>query len=85
MPLVQNTRTAAWPSGLRRQLQALVRKGVGSNPTAVIYVHVRSRAQESAVGDTGRRYRVSILLIQGRWQELTEQLWSSGYDVSLTR
>ena len=26
----------AWPSGLRRQLKALVRKGVGSNPTAVI-------------------------------------------------
>ena len=25
-----------WPSGLRRQLKALVRKGVGSNPTAVI-------------------------------------------------
>ena len=24
-----------WPSGLRRQLKALVRKGVGSNPTAV--------------------------------------------------
>ena len=29
----------AWPSGLRRQLKALVRKGVGSNPTAVIFVH----------------------------------------------
>ena len=26
-----------WPSGLRRQLKALVRKGVGSNPTAVIF------------------------------------------------
>ena len=25
-----------WPSGLRRWLQARVRKGVGSNPTAVI-------------------------------------------------
>ena len=24
-----------WPSGLRRWLQAAVRKGVGSNPTAV--------------------------------------------------
>ena len=30
----------AWPSGLRRQLKALVRKGVGSNPTAVILVRV---------------------------------------------
>ena len=29
-----NTRTV-WPSGLRRWLQAPVRKGVGSNPTAV--------------------------------------------------
>ena len=27
----------AWPSGLRRQLKALVRKSVGSNPTAVIF------------------------------------------------
>ena len=27
----------AWPSGLRRQLQALVRKGAGSNPAAIIF------------------------------------------------
>jgi hypothetical protein len=27
----------AWPSGLRRQLKALVREGVGSNPTAIIH------------------------------------------------
>ena len=27
-----------WPSGLRRWLQAPVRKGMGSNPTAVIYM-----------------------------------------------
>ena len=26
-----------WPSGLRRWLQAPVRKGVGSNPTAVTF------------------------------------------------
>ena len=31
-----NSVRIAWPSGLRRQLKALVRKGVGSNPTAVI-------------------------------------------------
>ena len=31
------TAATAWPSGLRRQLKALVRKGVGSNPTAVIF------------------------------------------------
>ena len=30
----------AWPSGLRRQLKALVRKGVGSNPTAVKFAHI---------------------------------------------
>ena len=35
--LTSSSRSAtAWPSGLRRQLKALVRKGVGSNPTAVI-------------------------------------------------
>ena len=28
--------TTVWPSGLRRWLQAPVRKGVGSNPTAVM-------------------------------------------------
>ena len=35
--------STVWPSGLRRWLQAPVRKGVGSNPTAVIlgaHVHV---------------------------------------------
>ena len=31
------TAATAWPTGLRRQLKALVRKGVGSNPTAVIF------------------------------------------------
>ena len=30
--------STVWPSGLRRWLQAPVRKGVGSNPTAVILV-----------------------------------------------
>ena len=29
-------RKTMWPSGLRRQLQALVRKGEGSNPSAII-------------------------------------------------
>jgi hypothetical protein len=29
-----------WPSGLRRWLKAPVRKGVGSNPTGVNFVHV---------------------------------------------
>ena len=34
-----------WPSGLRRWLQAPVRKGVGSNPTAVIF-RARDEARE---------------------------------------
>ena len=33
--ILKNLKTV-WPSGLRRWLQAPVRKGVGSNPTAVI-------------------------------------------------
>ena len=33
-----------WPSGLRRWLQAPVRKGVGSNPTAVIFIFLASAA-----------------------------------------
>ena len=33
-----HARTTVWPSGLRRWLQAPVRKGVGSNPTAVTRV-----------------------------------------------
>ena len=32
--------TTVWPSGLRRWLQAPVRKGVGSNPTAVILLRL---------------------------------------------
>ena len=31
-----------WPSGLRRQLQVLVRKSVGSNPTGVILLSLRA-------------------------------------------
>ena len=38
-----------WPSGLRRWLQAPVRKGVGSNPTAVI-VDAKPFASSSACG-----------------------------------
>jgi hypothetical protein len=30
-----------WPSGLRRWLKAPVRKGEGSNPTGVNFVHVQ--------------------------------------------
>ena len=34
-----------WPSGLRRRLQAPVRKGVGSNPTAVSLQDARALAE----------------------------------------
>ena len=45
---------AAWPSGLRRQLQALVRKGASSNLAAVIFFFVVPNMP--AVGrDSGRR------------------------------
>ena len=38
LPIESNpTASTVWPSGLRRWLQAPVRKGVGSNPTAVIF------------------------------------------------
>ena len=32
-----------WPSGLRRYVQVVVRKGVGSNPTAVTFVSLALR------------------------------------------
>ena len=36
-PNTLKSNTVAWPSGLRRQLQALVRKGAGSNPAAITF------------------------------------------------
>ena len=36
-----------WPSGLRRWLQAPVRKGVGSNPTAVIAEQKKHRGRRN--------------------------------------
>ena len=41
MLFLKSDSKTVWPSGLRRWLQAPVRKGVGSNPTAVIF---RSRS-----------------------------------------
>ena len=38
--LWQMPNKTVWPSGLRRWLQAPVRKGVGSNPTAVTPFHL---------------------------------------------
>ena len=46
-----------WPSGLRRWIKAPVRKGVGSNPTAVTYVYtaasMRGDAETQGRRDTG--------------------------------
>jgi hypothetical protein len=36
-PARPRNHAARWPSGLRRCVKAAVRKGVGSNPTLVIY------------------------------------------------
>ena len=44
--------TARWPSGLRRQTKDLVRKGVGSNPTLVIYFCSLSSVELVTVRDT---------------------------------
>jgi hypothetical protein len=41
-PIFHIVQKTVWPSGLRRWLQAPVRKGVGSNPTAVISADLRS-------------------------------------------
>ena len=42
-----------WPSGLRRWLKAPVRKGVGSNPTAVIFCMHRSCMYDGAPSPQG--------------------------------
>ena len=40
-----------WPSGLRRWLKAPVRKGVGSNPTAVTSSQLESRKHRRSSAD----------------------------------
>ena len=47
-------RKTVWPSGLRRWLKAPVRKGVGSNPTAVTAAMEREREEREERGG-GRR------------------------------
>ena len=46
-----------WPSGLRRWLQAPVRKGVGSNPTAVIFAQslARSAVHSAVIYESARK------------------------------
>ena len=54
---------AVWPSGLRRWLQALIRKGVGSNPTAVI-LQVRQTLWEAYRENKMRRSPELAALLQ---------------------
>ena len=37
--IISSYSKTAWPSGLRRQIKALFRKGEGSNPSAVNFVN----------------------------------------------
>ena len=48
----------AWPSGLRRYVQVVVRKGVGSNPTAVSF-HKTAIHQTMSVMRAPRRSAAS--------------------------
>ena len=60
-----------WPSGLRRWLQAPVRKGVGSNPTAVILICFASdlasymALREHAQGECGARTQMRHKFTEG--------------------
>ena len=92
-----------WPSGLRRWLQAPVRKGVGSNPTAVTWLRagarqaLRLRSRGPAAAPIRWLVAGSLLAAVAQTFALArhqrhdgavpsvEHLWSSGYDVSLTR
>ena len=61
---------AAWPSGLRRQLQALVRKGVSSNLTAVTFAYLELICRVSIC--LSHVHRVLVYLIAN------EVLWPNG-------
>ena len=58
-----------WPSGLRRWLQAPVRKGVGSNPTAV-----------TCVGGTPAQAMSYLLPLSGSHQMSLEQRGERGVE-----
>ena len=49
-----------WPSGLRRWLKAPVRKGVGSNPTAVIYAEYEEDSRHRPYRNVRRRWTLGI-------------------------
>lgn len=57
--------TVAWPSGLRRQLQALVRKGAGSNPAAIIFFP-NTLDDTKRLCEDGPLYLLSVRLPHGR-------------------
>ena len=51
-----------WPSGLRRWLQAPVRKGVGSNPTAVTFI-VRGDAGQGDTLITNKSFQLKTYVL----------------------
>ena len=55
-----------WPSGLRRWLQAPVRKGVGSNPTAVIAQHSFKCVMRAMWGSLVRRLLANFVFLFGQ-------------------
>ena len=66
-PATMRNLKTVWPSGLRRWLQAPVRKGVGSNPTAVILHHVcqhvrqcGKQGNDQCIGPKGSMDRMQI-------------------------
>ena len=54
-----------WPSGLRRWLQAPVRKGVGSNPTAVTFDYFASGGSDRSSND-GTPNRTSLMFSRAK-------------------
>ena len=58
IPTVNNASESSetrWPSGLRRYVQVVVRKGVGSNPTLVICISVDCRQDTGTKEHDGTR------------------------------
>ena len=54
-----------WPSGLRRWLKAPVRKGVGSNPTAVIYLAHKRGGLRSEFSTAHKRWMLASIKCEG--------------------
>ena len=64
------TRVVSWPSGLRRQFKALVRKGVGSNPTLAISFSAPTYIRHAAAACPG-----AILLPRSARRALQQSIY----------